>query len=228
MKIEIWSDIACPYCYIGFVHLQNALREFKGEKPDLILRSFELEPDIASNSGETQHMAVMRKYYQSRVQAQQTLDGAVRAGNAAGVVIDFDKVVTTNTFHAHRLIHFAHTLGRGLEMKERLFRAFFTEGLHIGDKSVLTRIAAGMGIDAREVMEGDQYSEEVRKDERAAQYMQLRSVPYFLFDKKYAISGAQPVPAFLELLDQIGAAEQLKQIDAGSNTVGCDGGSCTI
>jgi predicted DsbA family dithiol-disulfide isomerase len=228
MEIEIWSDIACPYCYIGFVHLKKAIQLFQGEKPDIILRSFELEPDIAANSGETQHMAVMRKYHQSPGRAQQTLDGAVRAGYSAGVTINFDKVITTNTFHAHRLIHFAESFGRGLEMKERLFKAYFTEGQHIGDKATLVKIAADLDIDAKAVLDSDLYSAEVRKDEHESHDLDIRSVPFFLFNKKYSISGAQPVDTFLELLNQLQVIKQLQSGESGGNAPGCEGGSCTV
>ncbi len=100
MKIEIWSDIACPYCYIGKKHLDTALQQFEfRDQVEVVLHSFELEPDIAENSGESQHTAVMRKYKQSVKTAQETLDRATDAGKAVGLVIDFDKVVTTNTFN---------------------------------------------------------------------------------------------------------------------------------
>ncbi|GAA4323455.1 DsbA family oxidoreductase [Mucilaginibacter gynuensis] len=228
MKIEIWSDIACPYCFIGFKHLEYALKQFKGDRPDLILRSFELEPDIAINSGETQHAAVMRKYHQSSVRAQQTLDGAMNAGKLAGLSIDFDKVITTNTFHAHRLIHFASTLGKELEMKERLFTAYFIEGKHIGDKYVLAQIATDMGIHAGAILNSELFSAEVRSDEHQSHQLGIRSVPFFLFDGKFAVSGAQPVETFLEVLNRLQAVKELKLHEPGNNEAGCEGGSCTV
>jgi len=203
MKIEIWFDVACPYCYIGLNHLENALNQFTGAKPEIVLRSFELEPDVANNSGETLHLSLMRKYRQSALRAWQTLDTASNAGRAAGLLIDFDKVIITNTFNAHRLIHFAGTLGRDLEMKDRLFKAYFAEGKHIGKIAVLAEIAAELGIDATAVMDSDLYSAEVRKDEHESHHLGIRSIPFFLFDGKYSVSGAQAAETFLSLLTKL-------------------------
>lgn len=226
MKIEIWSDIACPYCYIGFKHLESALDQFKGKQPEVKLRSFELEPDIASNSGESQHLAVMRKYHQSPLRAQQTLDGATQAGQQASLIIDFDKVVTTNTLQAHRLIHLAETFGNALEMKDRLFKAYFTEGRNISDRSVLIELAGELGINAGAMLDSEQFTEEVKTDEHTAQRLGIRSVPYFVFDDKYAISGAQPVTTFLGLLKELQSAELSQPYEDDQS--GCEGGSCKI
>jgi predicted DsbA family dithiol-disulfide isomerase len=203
MKIEIWSDVACPYCYVGFIHLQMALHQFKGDRPEIILRSFELEPDIAINGGETQHEAVMRKYQQSALQARQTLDSATNAGRTAGLTIDFEKVITTNTFNAHRLIHYAEKLQLGPAMKTRLFRAYFSEGKHIGDKAVLVTLAEDLGIDAKNVMDSDRFAAEVRKDEHRSYSMGIRAVPFVLCNERFTISGAQPVGTYLELLNEL-------------------------
>jgi len=203
MKIEIWSDIACPYCYVGFIHLQKALYQFNGNRPEVILRSFELEPDIAINSGEPQHETIMRLYQQSALQARQTLESATNAGRIAGLIIDFEKVITTNTFDAHRLIHYAGGFGQATAMKCRLFKAYFCEGKHIGDKAVLVTIARELGLDATEAMTSDRFAAEVRKDEHESYNRGIRAVPYVLFNGKYTLSGAQPVATYLELLNEL-------------------------
>lgn len=203
MKIEVWFDVACPYCYIGLIHLERALNHFAGNKPEIVLRSFELEPDVAINSGETQHLSLMRKYRQSPLRARQTLDAASNAGNASGLLIDFDKVIITNTFNAHRLIHFAVTQGRGLEMTERLFRAYFAEGKHIGKTAVLAEIAAELGIDVKAIMDSDLYSAEVRKDEHESYFLGIRSIPFFLFDGKNSVCGTQSAATFLGVLTKL-------------------------
>lgn len=205
MKIEIWFDVACPFCYIGFNHLEQALAQYAGVTPEMILRSFELEPDIVSNSGDTPHLAVIRTFHQSPLRAQQTLEAVVQVAGEAGLLIDFDKVIITNTFNAHRLIHFAVTLAKGTEMKDRLFKAYFAEGRHLGNKTVLTEIATELGIDAEMFLYSDLYSAEVRKDEHESQYLGVRSIPFFLFDGKYSISGAQPVQTFLGVLNKLQA-----------------------
>jgi len=230
MKIEIWSDIACPYCYVGKNHLDSALRQFEfRDQVEIVLHSFELEPDIAENSGESQHTAVMRKYRQSNKTAQDTLDRATAAGKAAGVVIDFDKVITTNTFKAHRLIRFAATEGKENEMKNRLFKAYFSEGKDISNISVLQELAFETGIDARLILENDLFAAQVRKDEKDAQLLGIRSVPFFLFDSKYSVSGAQPVSTFLEVLEKVwGENIPLNTISDQETTEGCIDGVCSV
>jgi len=229
MKIEIWSDVDCPYCYIGFTRMQKAIGTFKfREEVELITHSFELEPDIPVNGGETQHQAVMRKYRQTSSGAQHILDQASMHATQTGLKINWDSVITTNTFDAHRLLHYAKTLGKDLELKEKIFRAYFTEGQHIGDKETLIALAAELGIEAREVVEGNEYSDEVRKDERDAQQIGVRSVPYFLFDDKYAITGAQSEESFAELLQEIWEKDNSRKIITMDQEKGCTDGSCTI
>lgn len=230
MKIEIWSDIACPYCYIGKKHLDTALQQFEfRNQVEVVLHSFELEPDIAENSGESQHNAVMRKYRQSVKTAQETLDRATIAGKAVGLVIDFDKVVTTNTFNAHRLIHFAATEGKENEMKNRLFKAYFAEGKNISDISVLQELASETGLDARLILENNLFAAQVRKDEKNAQSLGIRSVPFFLFDSKYSVSGAQPVSVFLEVLEKVWRENMPLDVVSEKETGdGCVDGVCHV
>lgn len=230
MKIEIWSDIACPYCYVGKSHLDKALEQFDyKDQVEIVLHSFELEADISENSGESQHHAVMRKYRQTPEAARHTLDRATLAGKATGVLIDFDKVVTTNTYHAHRLIQFAVTEGKGNEMKNRLFKAYFSEGKNISDIAVLTELAAETGIDARPVLNSELFAKQVRKDEQNARLLGIRSVPFFLFDSKYSVSGAQPVGTFLEILEKIRNENvPLQNTSVARIGDGCVDGICQI
>jgi predicted DsbA family dithiol-disulfide isomerase len=203
LKIEVWSDVACPYCYIGLKHLEDAINQYMGEKPTVVLRSFELEPEIALESGETQRMTLIRQYKQSPLVATQTLDAITVLSQAAGLIMDLDKVIRTNTFHAHRLIHFAGKTGKELQMNARLFRAYFQEGRHIGDKEALVKLAAELGIDSTEVMESNLYAAEVRADEHKSQHIGISAVPFFLFEEKYSIIGAQPASTFVELMNRL-------------------------
>lgn len=203
MKIEVWSDVACPYCYIGLKHLDDAIKQYAGERPNVVLRSFELEPEIPADSGETQHITLIRQYKQSPLRAKQTLEAITTVGRSAGLTMDFDKVVRTNTFNAHRLIHFAGKKDKGLEMNTRLFQAYFEEGTHIGHKDALVRLATELGIGSEEVIESDLYAAQVRADEHESQHMGVSSVPFFLFDGKYSITGAQPVGTFIALMNRL-------------------------
>jgi predicted DsbA family dithiol-disulfide isomerase len=203
LKIEVWFDVACPYCYIGLKHLENAINLYKGERPNVIFRSFELEPEIAVDCDETQCITLMRQYRLSALRARQTLDAITNTGRAAGLAINFDKVIRTNTFDAHRLIHLAGDEGKGWEIICKIFSACFEDGEHIGSKRVLTTLAAGLALDAKQFLEGNLYAAEVRADEHLAQRMGVSKVPFFLFDGKYSITGAQPVDVFLSLMNRL-------------------------
>jgi len=205
LKIEIWFDVACPYCYIGLKHLESAIELYAGEQPNVVLRSFELEPEIAVDSGETQYMTLTRQYKLSPLRAKQTMDMIMAAGQAAGLTIDFSKVIRTNTFDAHRLIHFAVKENRELDMSTRLFKAYFEEGRHIGSKKTLMSLATELDIDAERLSEGDFYAAEVRADEHLAQRIGVSKIPFFLFNGRYSITGAQPVEIFAGLMNRIKA-----------------------
>jgi len=228
MKIEIWSDIACPYCYVGNENFENALKEF-GHKSEIeiVMHSFELEPNIRANTGERQHQAVMRKYHQTPGQAQYTLDMATLAGKQAGIKIDFDKVITTNTLDAHRLMKFAESKDKGTEIKNALFKAYFSDGRHIGNKETLAAIAIENGLDADSMLKSDAYFHEVRHDEARAQHLGINSVPYFTFNDQHVIAGARPVGVFVQILEQFWQEENVNT-NAKNATAGCEGGACTI
>ncbi|WP_167667803.1 DsbA family oxidoreductase [Mucilaginibacter gossypiicola] len=207
MKIEVWFDIACPYSYIGLKHLEKAIEFYAGGQPTVLLRSFELEPEIAVDNDETQCATLMRQYKLSQLRAQQTINAIMMAGQKAGLTIDFDKVIRTNTFDAHRLIHFAADNGKGAEMAGRLFKAYFEEGKRIGNKKQLIGLAAEIGIDAKQLLESNSYSAEVRADEHLAQRIGIGKVPFFWFEEKYSITGAQSITVFTELMSRIKAAD---------------------
>lgn len=229
MKIEIWSDIACPYCYIAMVRLHNAIQRFEyKDEVQVIVKSFELEPDIAHNGGESQHEAVMRKYRQTALGAQQVLDQAGYAARESGITINWDKVITTNSFNAHRLIKFAATHGKGEEMETRLFSAFFTEGKHIADRPTLISLAAELGLDAKAVLENGSYSDTVRRDEQEARTLGVRSVPYLLFDEKFSVTGARQEEDFFNLLHQFREEAMRSIINEVPPAPGCEDGTCSI
>lgn len=207
LKIEVWFDVACPYCYIGLKHLEAAIKLYAGKRPNVVLRSFELEPEIAVDCGETQYMTLMRQYKLSPLRARQTLDALTNMGQMAGLKINFDKVIRTNTFDAHRLIHFAVKEGKGWEMTSRLFKAYFDEGKQIGSKKVLMALAAEPGSEAKRLIENNLYAAEVRADEHQAQRMCVSKVPFFLFEGKFSVTGAQPVGIFSELMNRLKAVD---------------------
>ena len=233
MKIEIWSDILCPFCYIGKRRLESALATFEhADAIEVQWRSFELDAQADPDPTENQYARLARKYGQSEDWARQM--SANMAQNAAGVglTFDFDKVVPANSLNAHRLVHLAGRHGRQDAAKERLFKAYLEEGLNINDHAVLTRLGAELNLPAAEVTEllgSRQFEQEVRQDEYEAQQIGVRGVPYFVFDNKYAVSGAQPTELFQEVLQKAWAESRPRPVElAGPEGASCglDGGAC--
>lgn len=206
MKIDIWSDVACPFCFIGKRNLEAALAQFPHrDEVEVTWHNFELDPHAKTDYEENQYELLARKYGMSIEQAKDNTAWVVQSGQAAGIAFDFDHVVPTNTFNAHRLIQLAHRHGLQDAAEEKLFKAMFEEGKHIGRKETLQEIAEAIGLDAAattEMLNGDAYTEAVRADEAEAQSLGIRGVPFFVLDRKYAISGAQPVAVFLQALQQ--------------------------
>ena len=206
MEVDIWSDIACPWCYIGKRRFEAALAEFEHrDEVHVRWRSFELDPEAPSERVGDRAERLAQKYGMTVEQAraaEQQLTG-VAAGEGLG--FRFDIARSGNTFDAHRVVHLAG--GHELQdaMKERLLRAYFIEGELMSDHDTLVRLAAEVGLEEQEVREllaGDRYAEEVRDDEQAATELGISAVPTFVLDRRLGASGAQPPDALLELLRQ--------------------------
>jgi len=206
VEVDIWSDIACPWCYIGKRRFEAALAEFEHrDEVHVRWRSFELDPEAPSERVGDRAERLAQKYGMTVEQAraaEQQLTG-VAAGEGLG--FRFDIARSGNTFDAHRVVHLAG--GHELQdaMKERLLRAYFIEGELMSDHDTLVRLAAEVGLEEQEVREllaGDRYAEEVRDDEQAATELGISAVPTFVLDRRLGASGAQPPDALLELLRQ--------------------------
>ncbi|WP_159565332.1 DsbA family oxidoreductase [Budvicia diplopodorum] len=207
MKIQIWSDFSCPFCYIGKHHLSAALATFSGrESVETIFRSFELDPNASPQSDTNIYTHLAEKYDMSIYQVEEMTGLIVEQAKQAGLDFNFDSLIPTNTFDAHRLLHFASERGVSEPMSEVLFKAFFTDSANIGDRQTLIKLAADVGLEpqlVRDVLHSDSYADRVRADEYFAKQIKITSVPFFVFDNKYAVSGAQPVSAFTEVLDKV-------------------------
>ncbi len=206
MEVEIWSDVACPWCYIGKRRFEAALAEFEHrDEVQVRWRSFELDPEAPHERAGDNAERLAQKYGMTVEQAhaaqQQLTD--VAAGEDLG--FRFDILRSGNTFDAHRVVHLAESHGLQDAMKERLMRAYLTEGELISDHDTLVRLAAEVGLEEQEVREllaGDHYAQEVRDDERAADQFGISAVPTFVVARRVGASGAQPPDALLELLRQ--------------------------
>ena len=204
MKIEIWSDVMCPFCYIGKRNFEKALTQFaEKEKIEIVWKSFQLDasvPDIATESYE--EYLVKRKGL-SAEQVKGMLQNVTQMAREAGLDYHFDRSVIVNSLKAHRLIQFAKTRNLGDEAEERLFHAFFTEGKSKPDIDTLTQLGVEIGLDATELQVAftdERYAYQVNQDIQEARQIGVNGVPFFVFNRKYAISGAQPPQAFLETL----------------------------
>lgn len=240
MKIEIWSDVACPWCYIGERRFTRALGSFSHrDDVEIVWRSFELDPAAPKQHGLPQAELLARKYGVSIEQARAMDANMTAEGKKEGLDLRFDRVKVGNTFDAHRLIHFATTQDRGAEMVERLFSAYLTDGAAIADTDVLVRLAAEVGLDgdaARSMLAGTMFADAVRADEERARAFGISGVPFFAVDERYGISGAQPPEIMLDTLRQawdemtaLAATNAAVSTSATSAAaIGCDDGSCTI
>jgi predicted DsbA family dithiol-disulfide isomerase len=210
MKVEIWSDVVCPWCYIGKRRFEAALEALEGEIGDVEVtwRSFELDPRAAREPEQGLARELASRYGMSEEQAQDMMDQMTRAAAAEGLDFDFARARRGNTLHAHRLLHLAADAGVQGDMKERLLRAYFTEGRAIADRDELAALAAEVGLDAAEVqrvLAGDRYVEAVRADEARALSLGIRGVPFFLLDGKFGISGAQSPEVLRQALERAAA-----------------------
>ena len=206
MKIEIWSDIMCPFCYIGKRHLEQAMATlpFKNEV-EIEWKSYQLNPDYHNTTNETSYEYLSRAKGMSLEQAKQMTGQVEEMANNAGLSISFDKSVPANSFDAHRLLHFAKSKGLQDGAEEILFNAQLVAGKDIAQLDVLIALGEQIGLSKEEleqVLQSDEFAEAVRHDIYEARQIGVAGVPYFLFDRNYALSGAQPVETFTGAITQ--------------------------
>jgi len=203
MQIEVWSDVMCPFCYIGKKKLEMALAQFAyRDKVELVWKSFQLMPEIQSGTAQKLEKILIKKGI-THDQITEMNAGVVQTGKKVGIDFHFDRVYASNTFHAHQLLHFAKQNNKQHEAEEALFHSFFTEGKNIDDISVLIELGDQIGIDTeaiRQVLENGFFADAVKNDINKAQEIGIQGVPYFIFDKSEAVSGARDPYIFLEVL----------------------------
>ena len=210
MKVEIWSDVACPFCYIGKRRFETALQQFAHrDAVEVIWRSFQLDPEAKHVPGQSilTHLAERKGWSLEQARAATAQVTAMAQGE--GLVYDFERQIPANTFDAHRLSHLAARHGRQDAAEERLFAAYFMEGKDIADRAVLEQLGSDLGLETTEVrtmLESDDYTMDVQADITEAGAIGVRGVPFFVFNRQYAVSGAQASDGFLQALQQSWAA----------------------
>ena len=228
MKVEIWSDIACPFCWIGKHHFEKAVHKMGLMDVKVEWKSFELDPHANQDYEDDLYALLANKYGQSREWALNSAEHMRQKGERIGLEFNFDRTISTNTFDAHRLIHLAKTRGKQIEAEEALFSAYFKDGKHIGKKETLLEIGVALGMDKVEVkktLESEAFSKDVRQDELLSQQFRITGVPFFVINRKYGISGAQPVEHFIKILNNAKTDEEDVQVDqnAEGDSCGVDG-----
>jgi predicted DsbA family dithiol-disulfide isomerase len=206
LRVDIWSDVICPWCAIGKANLDRALERFDGaDRVEIVWHSFELDPNAPAALAGDHAEQLARKYGMPVEQARKSIDRVVTTARGVGLDFRYDRIRPGNTFDAHRVIHLAAERGLQTQVKERMFHGYFTEGAAIGLPEEVERLAVDAGLDAEEVaevLESDAYAAEVRADEADAHQLGATGVPFFVFDGRYAVGGAQPPDVLLEVLQR--------------------------
>lgn len=207
MKVEIWSDVMCPFCYIGKRKFEQALKIFpQRDNVEIEWKSFQLNPDMKTDPSKNINQFLAEHKGISIAQAKQMNDRVTTMAAEVGLRYDFDKAIVANSFDAHRLSHFAKKHGVQNVVEELLFKAYFTEGKNTADHKELIAIGVEAGLNAEEVrsiLAGTEFAEDVNNDIYEARQVGARGVPFFVFDNAYAVSGAQASELFLEVFNKV-------------------------
>lgn len=239
MKIEVWSDYVCPFCYIGKRRLEEALAQFpQRDNVEVEFKSFELDPNTSLYSGQSIHEALAAKYRMSVEEAKRANENVGQHAASVGLTFNFDEMKPTNTFDAHRLTKYAQTVGKEKELTEKLLHSYFTESKLVSDHDTLIEIGKSVGLEEnqqREVLlDKTKFANDVRIDEAIANQIGVTGVPYFVINQKYSISGAQPTETFLRALNQVWEEENQTKTSfkdlSGANFEGtiCTDDGCII
>lgn len=212
IQIDVWSDIACPWCYIGKRNLEGGIAATAADadapQVEITYHSYELSPDtpVDFDGSEVDFLATHKGMPKEKV--SEMLDHVTNVAQGVGLEYNFDVLKHTNTVRAHELLHFAKAQGQQHAMAERLMSAYFTEGKHVGEVDSLVDLATEAGLDgdaARAALESQQYLNDVRADQAQAAQYGIQGVPFFVINGKYGVSGAQPADAFAQILRQVWA-----------------------
>ncbi|UOQ94459.1 DsbA family oxidoreductase [Halobacillus shinanisalinarum] len=236
MKIEVWSDFVCPFCYIGKRRLEQALAQVTdGDQTEVVYKSFELDPQAEKNTGMSNTEKLAAKYGKSIEEAQEMNINMEQQAASVGLTYNLDTTVPTNTFDAHRLAKFAESKGLGKEAAERFFYAVLTDSKDVGNHETLLELAEEVGLngdEAKHVLASEQYGEVVRAEEAEAVEIGVQGVPFFVINRKYAISGAQPTEIFVESLQKVIDEEKetptIQSLTPNSKDAACTDESCEM
>ena len=206
LKVQIWSDVMCPFCYIGKRRIEEALQNFEHKNAVVIeWKSFQLDANFVATPGETIIDHLADKYHKNTDWAKNMIDNMTQNAKTEGLDFHFEKAILANSFHAHRLLQLAKKYHLANELEELLFKAYLTDGKNVNDLNTLNELGLAVGLEAKEVSEvlhSNAYADEVKQDIQEAQAIGVQGVPFFVFDNKYAVSGAQHAETFVKTLEK--------------------------
>jgi predicted DsbA family dithiol-disulfide isomerase len=227
LKIDIWSDVMCPFCYIGKRKFEMALEKFEHKNQvEVEWHSFQLDPGLNPPLNVNVYDYLAQRKNISREESVRMHDQVTKLAASVGLGYNFDKAVIANSFDAHRLLQFAKTRGLGNVLEEELFNAYFCEGKNTGDINVLAELGAKAGLDKSEtenMLASNAFANEVKADEQQSKEIGVRGVPFFLLDNKYVISGAQDTTLFLQALTQVYDEKRMQKFTGDRNTCNTEG-----
>ncbi len=229
MKVEIWSDVMCPFCYIGKRKFEKALEQFpQKDHIEIEWKSFQLNPDMKTEPGKSINEYLSEIKGWAPEYAEEVNNHVTQIAAEVGLEYNMDKAVVANSFDAHRFVQYAKTKGKGDYAEEQLFKAYFTDGKNTADHETLVALGTEIGLDPGEVkavLESGQFSDQVRKDVYEAQQVGARGVPFFVLDRKYAVSGAQQPETFLGALEK--SFGEWSKVNPIPLTTYAEGATCT-
>lgn len=233
MNFEVWSDFACPFCYIGKKNFENALSKFKHkDQVNVVFKAYQLNPDAPKVMQGTAYESFAKGHNMSVSEAKQRFQMFTENAKKVGLVYNYDIIQMTNTFDAHRLAKWANTFGKEQILTDRLMKAYFTEGKNLSDWNTLVSLASECGLDnlsAQKVLENGEFAEEVLSQQREAREIGVQGVPFFVINRKYGVSGAQPEAYFQNAIEQIWKEDHpLETLDESEEGPVCTDESCSI
>ena len=230
LKVQIWSDIMCPYCYIGKRRIEGALEQFQhSDSVEIEWKSFQLDSSFVASHDDNIVEHLPEKYRKDKEWAQEMIDNMTQNAKNSGLDFHFEKAIMANSFNAHRLLHLAKKYNRANELEELLFKAYLTDGKNVDDLYTLTNLGLEIGLNSEEINEvlySNAYAKEVKEDIEMAQNIGVQGVPFFVFDNKYAVSGAQHVETFVKTLEKVWDEGQFDSKITLHNTT--EGDNCGI
>ena len=230
MRVDVWSDVVCPFCYIGKKRLEAAAAK-SGIELEVHWHSFQLDPDAPPRHEISNSERLAHKYGRTLSEVEDMQRNIAEMAKVEGIEFNWENANSGNTFNAHRIIHHAQSVGLGSEAKEAFFYSYMTQGLAIGERETLEDVASRIGlnpVEVDEILDSDQYTDFVQFDEELArEQLKVTGVPFFVFDQRVALAGAQPTQVFQDVIQKVlDTAEELTEIDEHNIAENCSDDAC--